>query len=139
MSYLSRKSCCVYTHPEDDAQAHAEYVLSLMGSGCHYSSSLSSDKKEEEEEDYLFMIPNPKWKRMNLKYVLKKDRKNIYVLVSCSKKCEDCHGCSPGCGKNFECERINLGISSLLTHDDWLRIWNASNDRYRADYICIPL
>ena len=136
MSYSSRKSCSVYTHSEDNAQDHAEWVLSLMGGSCHYSSSLSSDKKEE---DCLFMIPNPKWKRMKLKFVLKKDRKNIYVLVSCSKNCEKCHGCSPGCGKNFEYEIINPGISSLLTDDDWLRIWNASEKCYRAEYICISI
>jgi hypothetical protein len=34
------------------------------------------------------------------------DPKQIYIPVTCSKNCSSCHGCSPGCGKNYEFDKI---------------------------------
>ena len=44
-------------------------------------------------------------------------RKKVYVPVSCSKKCPDCNGNSPGCGKNFGFNDIKNNI--IITKEIW--------------------
>ena len=127
MSDFGTRDSGVYVHSDDDPQAHARWILGLMGA-CASVNYNDSDTRRDDSDDrrdvveYKFRsLPKNYWK-MTLKYVRQKSGGGCgsgksFVPVSCSKKCRYCHGCSPGCGRNYEYEKIN--DFSLLP-----QIWN---------------
>ena len=50
--------------------------------------------------------------------------KKIYIPVTCSKNCPECHGCSPGCGENYEFDKIRKCLD--LSAEDYASIRNHS-------------
>ena len=98
----------VYAHPNDDPQAHADYVLGLMGCGgpqfCDFVPKPGCD--DNPRIKYIFVRPPQSIWGKEIKYVIHKSGIKKFLPVTCSKNCTDCHGCSPGCGRNFEFDKI---------------------------------
>jgi hypothetical protein len=147
--WLSRLEGCVpYTSPNEDIKKHAEWVLSQMPPNASDNvrsvssvSSISSDDSDDSDDSgvYLFKrLPTTSsgWRR-DLKYVRQKSGGGCgsgkrFVPVSCSKKCRTCHGCSPGCGRNYEFEQID---DFFLNSKTWVRLWNQFENDPFVDYI----
>lgn len=142
MSYFKRGNSGVYVHADDDAQAHARWIIGLMGgasvndSDTRRDDSDNSDDSGDRGDKYLFRRIHENWWSMDLKYVRQKSGGGCgsgkrFVPVSCSKNCPKCHGCSPGCGKNYEFEEIDGFSFNPQT-------WNSLRkqfDKNRENYI----
>jgi hypothetical protein len=130
----------VYIHPSDDAQAHARWVLTQMGHGAsvnHNVPDTGSSDYNDNREEYIFGRLHKKWLGMELKYVRQKSGGGCgsgkrFVPVSCSKKCRYCHGCSPGCGRNYEFETID---NFDLSENAWASLWKKFDEEPGLRYI----
>jgi hypothetical protein len=114
----------VYVHHDDDPQAHADYVLDLMGRDPPVNGNEYIKRKDDSDDyplvEYIFIRPPEKMWRTQLKYVRTKSGEKRFVPVSCSKNCSKCGGCSPGCGKNFEFQQIKDDFDPLP--EIWIRL-----------------
>ena len=75
-----------------------------------------------------------------LKYVIQKTGGGCgsgkrFVPVSCSKNCFDCHGCSPGCGKNFEFEKIKEDFNP--SEETWKILRSLPSQTHPYEYCVI--
>jgi hypothetical protein len=125
---MSGRGYYPYTGCDIDPQEHARWVLSLTGADAsdilddryHRDDSNNSDDSDDSNDSndsgvkHLFRRLPENWRRMNLnlKYIRQKSGGGCgsgkrFVPVSCSKDCPNCHGCSPGCGRNYEFEEID--------------------------------
>jgi hypothetical protein len=99
----------VYAHPNDNPQAHADCVLGLMGGSapefCDLVPKPGCDDNRRIE--YIFVRPPRSIWGKAIKYVMHKAGIKKFLPVTCSKTCTDCHGRSPGCGRNIEFDKIN--------------------------------
>lgn len=144
-----------YTHCDDNIVEHARWVLSLMGPDAsdildnRYHRDDSDDGDDGNNSDdsddggvrHLFGRLPEKWWMMNLKYVRQKSGGGCgsgkrFVPVSCSKNCPKCHGCSPGCGRNYEFEKID-GFS--LNTKTWDHLLDQFNKHRHVKYIMLEL
>ena len=99
--------------------------------------SNNSDDSDDIGVKYLFRRLHKKWSRMKLKYIRQKSGGGCgsgkrFVPVSCSKNCSKCHGCSPGCGRNYEFEKID-GFS--LDPQIWNSLRKQSDENPEINYI----
>lgn len=135
----------VYVHPNDDAVAHADYILELMG-GCDPVNPDDFQPKDEDEDEVVvdhnpivdsllikrlpqkFTKMDPKLIENKLTYTRQRcgDSENIFVPVSCSKKCSGCGGSSPGCGKNVGFDEIAEQL--VLTYSNWVDLQEKSSE-----------
>ena len=131
----------VYVHPDESPKRHAKWVLNLMGGSSHvnynYSDTIRDDRDENRLVEYRFRRLHENWWRMKLTYVRQKSGGGCgsgkrFVPVSCSKECTYCHGCSPGCGRNFEFEKID---NFSLCDETWASLWNQFDKDPEIDYI----
>lgn len=156
---MNRKGDFPYVDCNVDREAHAKWILSQIGpyaSEVRDDSGGDSDGSNDSGDDscydsgddsgydscddsgvkYLFGRL-PKSRRMKLKYVRQKSGGGCgsgkrFVPVSCSKNCPKCHGCSPGCGKNYEFEQVD---DFFLDSKTWDRLWNQFENNQDVDYI----
>ena len=65
--------------------------------------------------------------------------KQIYIPVTCSKNCSSCHGCSPGCGKNYEFDKIRKRL--YLSEETCANIRNHSleHDPLKNKYLSLRI
>jgi hypothetical protein len=131
----------VYSDPLDDRVAHAKWVLNLMGCSppVDYNDSdpIRDDIDKNRLVEYRFRRLHENWWGMKLTYVRQKSGGGCgsgkrFVPVSCSKECTYCHGCSPGCGRNFEFKKID---NFSLCDKTWASLWNQFDKDPEIDYI----
>ncbi len=137
-----RRDSGVYVHHNEDSQEHARWILGQMGACANDSDTRRGDRDSDSNDnscvvEYRFRRLHEKWSRMKLKYIRQKSgggcgSGKMFVPVSCSKNCPDCHGCSPGCGKNYEFDKIN---HFFLRPETWSRLWNQFDENPRIKYI----
>lgn len=141
MTYFERGNYGVYVNADDDPQAHARMVLDLMGCNPPVNYNDLDTRRDDSNEirivEYKFRRLHENWWRMKLKYVRQKSGGGCgsgkrFVPVSCSKKCTYCNGCSPGCGRNFEFEKID---HFYLCKTTWASLWNQFDKDPEIDYI----
>ncbi len=124
MSYFGGRNSGVYVHQDNDPQAHARWIIELMGGASVNDWNIRDVRDDRDDSDYkLLRRIHENWRSMNLKYVRQKSGGGCgsgkrFVPVSCSKNCSKCHGCSPGCGKNHEFEEIDGYSYSSQTWDN---------------------
>ena len=138
-SRLSRLSGS-YVQADEDPQKNADCIMKMMGSCVSNIETESTDRQEK----HLLMIPNKKWRKYlssesEFKYILKKFSRQKYIFISCSKNCPKCHGCSPGCGKKFEYDKIKSDISPISPDNKyWEILWKKSEDnQHKLVYLSI--
>lgn len=142
---MSRRECIPYTSCDVDPQAHARWVLAQMGADAsdildyrnHHDDSDDSDDSDDHGVEHLFKRLPKNWLRMKLKYVRQKSGGGCgsgkrFVPVSCSKNCPKCHGCSPGCGKNYKYEEIDY---FFLDSKTWNSLGNQFDENPETKYI----
>ena len=105
-------------------------------------SNNSDDSDDSNNSDdigvkCLFRRIHENWRSMKLKYIRQKSGGGCgsgkrFVPVSCSKNCPNCHGCSPGCGINYEFEKID-GFS--LNPQIWNSLRKQSDENPEINYI----
>lgn len=139
MTYFERGNYGVYVHADDDQRGHAKWVLGQMGAYASVNYNDSDTRRDDENRlvEYKFGRLHENWRRMKLKYVRQKSGGGCgsgkrFVPVSCSKKCTYCNGCSPGCGRNFEFEKID---HFYLCKTTWASLWNKFDKDPEIDYI----
>jgi hypothetical protein len=140
---MSRRECIPYTSCDVDPRAHARWVLSQIrpyASEVRDDSGGDSDGSDDSGVECLFRRL-PESCRTNLKYVRQKSGGGCgsgkrFVPVSCSKNCPECHGCSPGCGKNYEFEQID---HFFLNSKTWDHLWDQFNKHRHVKYIILEL
>lgn len=116
-NFMTRGDYIPYSHSDDNPQENARWILGQMGVHENVNYDDSDIRRDDSDSDdsrdvveYKFRsLPKNYWK-MTLKYVRQKSGGGCgsgksFVPVSCSKKCRYCHGCSPGCGRNYENEK----------------------------------
>jgi len=121
----------VYTHPNDNSQGHAEYVLGLMGPQ-HAEDPPSRHRPKKEK--YTFYM-NPLFGGINWElggeYIPRRGNDRIMVWVSCRPECPDCDGSSPGCGgEKFRIVRRN-NIETHLRTDLYTNLRNEQFEHIR--------
>lgn len=142
---MSRREYISYTSCDVDPQAHAEWVLAQMGADAsdildyrnHHDDSNDSDDSDDHGVEHLFKRLPKNWLIMKLKYVRQKSGGGCgsgkrFVPVSCSKNCPKCHGCSPGCGKNYKYEEIDY---FFLDSKTWNSLGNQFDENPEIKYI----
>ena len=115
----------VYTHPNDNSQGHAEYVLGLMGP--QHAEDPPSRRRSKQIKSKTYM--NPLWGR-NINWEVggmfteRRGDHTTMVWVSCYPKCPKCNGSSPGCGgEEFRIIRRN-DIKIYLGTDLYMKLRN---------------
>ena len=146
---MSGRGCYPYTSCEVDPQAHARWILAQMGADAsdilddryHRDDSDDSDDSDDRGVEHLFKrLPKNWWiLKLKLKYVRQKSGGGCgsgkrFVPVSCSKKCSKCHGCSPGCGRNYEFEKID---DFFIDSETWNSLGNQFDENPQTKYIYI--
>ena len=141
MTYFERGNSGVYEHHHDDPQANARWILGQMGV-CASVNYNDSDTGRDDIDDnrlveYRFRRLHENWWRMKLTYVRQKSGGGCgsgkrFVPVSCSKNCYKCHGCSPGCGRNYEFEKID---DYFISPETWDSLWNQFDKDPKINYI----
>ena len=133
---MNRENYGVYVHPNDDAGKHADYVLGLMGCGgpvfCDFVPKPGCDDNPRIE--YIFVRPPPSIWGKKIKYVMHKSGIKKFLPVTCSKNCTDCHGRSPGCGRNIEFDKINADFEPS---DELWRSLRSPISKTDSDVYCI--
>lgn len=133
---MSRKNYGVYVDANVEAGMHADYVLGLMGCGglefCDFVPKPGCDDNPRIE--YIFVRPPPSMWGKNIKYVIHKSGIKKFLPVTCSKNCTDCHGRSPGCGRNDEFDKINADFEPS---DELLRSLRSPPSKTDSDPYCI--
>ena len=134
----------VYVHPTDDAVAHADNILELMG-GCILVNPNDFQPKDEDEVvvDHNPIVDSLLIKRLPQKFTkidprlienkltYTRQRRGgysgkMFVPVSCSKKCSGCGGSSPGCGKNVGFDEIAEQL--VLSCTNWVDLQKKSSE-----------
>jgi len=142
MSDFGTRDSGVYVHSDDDPRKHARWILGLMGACVSVNYNDSGTRRDDSDDrrddvEYKFRRLPEKLSDIKLKYVRQKSGGGCgsgkrFVPVSCSKKCPDCNGCYPGCGKNYEFEKIN---DFFLLPETWSSLWNQFYENPRIKYI----
>ena len=152
---MSYRDSVPYTDCDDNIVEHARWVVAQMGPSrndlvdiqihdCYDRNDSNNSNNSDDSDDSddigvkcLFRRIHENWWSMKLKYIRQKSGGGCgsgkrFVPVSCSKDCSKCHGCSPGCGKNYEFEKID-GFS--LNSETWKSLRNRFDKNQEKDYI----
>jgi hypothetical protein len=134
MSYFEGRNFGVYVHHDEDPQAHARGIVELMGGASVNDWDIRRAVCDDSDYKLLRRIHN-NWRSMDLKYVRQKSGGGCgsgkrFVPVSCSKNCPDCHGCSPGCGRNYEFQEIDGFSFSPQTWDSFMKQFDETRENY---------
>ena len=129
MSRSSETIYGVYTHPNDDSQAHAKWVLSLMGPQQAENPPQRYQYRSKPQKPVCYM--NPFLWRINCdiggKFVPKKGNDTVMIWVSCYPECPKCGGVSPGCGR----EQCRIVHNNDVTKFSGSVLYNKLWDKWR--------
>lgn len=127
----------VYAHPDDDPRAHADYIGTLAGCNapqfCDFIARPICDDNPLNE--YIFIRPPVNMWKKQLKYVIHKSGEKRFTPVSCSKNCTKCGGCSPGCGRNIEFDKIKADFE--LSPEIWRSLRSPPSETHPYQYCVI--